>query len=134
MKKKSKSKGSSEKERFLKGLGKTYSKELTARATSWELDFKAKLEQTGVKFIFQHPVVCEKNYLYILDFYLPDHGLVFELDGAHHYQKDKIRSDNQRTKRLEVLGFKVKRLMNKDIKIVTPQMIEVYIQKHALKS
>lgn len=129
-KKKSKSKGSVEKEQFLKTLGSTYSKELTAKATPWELAFKKVLEQTGIPFIFQHPVICEKNYLYILDFYLPDYKIAFELDGAHHYQKDKIKSDAIRSRKISVLGIHIKRIINKNVQYVTVPMLTAYLKPY----
>ncbi len=125
--KKKKTNGSVDKERFLINLGITYSKELIARATSWELTFREILERAGIPYIFQYPVVCEKNFLYILDFYLPDYNIAFELDGAHHYEKNKVKSDKIRTKRILSLGIRVKRLMNKSIKEVTPEMIKKYL-------
>lgn len=129
-KKKSKSKGSVEKEKFLKALGVTYSRELATRATPWELSFKQILEQAGISFIFQHPVICEKNYLYILDFYLPDYKIAFELDGAHHSQKDKIKSDAIRTRKIAVLGIHIKRIMNKNVQHVTIPMVAAYLRSY----
>jgi very-short-patch-repair endonuclease len=129
-KRKSKAKGSVEKERYLKALGVIYSKDLAARATSWELEFKAKLEELGISFIFQHPIVCEKNYLYILDFFLPDYNIAFELDGAHHYQKDKVKADAARTRRVSVLGIKVKRILNRNVQHVTLPMLEAYLKAY----
>lgn len=126
-KKEKRNKGSVDKERYLRKLGVTYARELTDRATSWEIEFRQKLEEIGVVYCFQYPVVCERNFLYILDFYLPDHELAFELDGAHHYQKDKFKADNLRSKRILALGIKVKRIMNANVKQVTPAMLRNYL-------
>lgn len=133
MAKKKKKKGSVDKEKFLRRLGVTYAKELTAKATSWEIEFKAKLSKAGITFIFQYPVVCEQNFLYILDFYVPDYNVAFELDGAHHYEKSKVKADALRTKRIAALGINVKRIMNMNVKQITPEMLLNYLQMQLLK-
>lgn len=125
--------GNPEKAKFLQGLGVTYSKELALKATAWELEFREKLDKAQVHYIFQHPVVCEQNYLYIIDFYLPEYKIAFELDGAHHYEKAKIKSDAQRTKRIAALGIFVKRIMNRNVSLVTPQMLFSYLEMQLLK-
>lgn len=126
--------GSLEKEKFLVGLGKTYAQELTVRATSWEVDFKAKLDSLGINYAFQYPVVCEKNYLYILDFYLPEYKIAFELDGAHHYEKAKLKADKQRTRRISKLGITVKRIRNRDVNRISPMLISNYLKQQLLKT
>lgn len=131
--KKRKPKGSKSRASFLNDLGVKYSKELSIKATSWELDFKEKLDKADIHYAFQYPVVWEQSELYILDFYIPEHKIAFELDGAHHLEKVKAREDARRTRNLAKMGIKVKRIMNKDVKHVTPQMVQAYIQTHLLK-
>ncbi len=49
---------------------------------------------------------------YIVDFYCPKLKLVIEVDGYQHYEEKNIKYDEQRTRYLENLGFKVIRLSN----------------------
>jgi very-short-patch-repair endonuclease len=118
--------GSVEKEKALIVVGKKYAKELKDKATYYELEFQKILHQVGEPFIFQHPVVCEQNYLYILDFYIPKYNIAIELDGAQHYTKQGKKKDKQRTKKLEKLGIAVKRICNYNVKLVTTKMLLEY--------
>ena len=124
MEKKNEIQGSPEKEKFLIELGIKFARELTTKATPWELEFGKILIKLGVDFYFQYPIVCEKNYLYILDYYLPDHGIAFELDGKAHYTKNKKEKDTERTKRLKKKGLKVIRIRNTIVKNLTAESIE----------
>jgi len=118
--------GSIEKEKALILIGKKYSEELKVKATSYELEFKKILDQVGTPYIFQHPVVCEQNYLYILDFYIPEYRIAIELDGSQHYTKQGLKKDKRRSKNLEKIGIFVKRLKNYNVKLVTVKMITEY--------
>ncbi len=60
------------------------------------------------KFIRQHSI---KNY--IVDFYCASEKLIIELDRAYHLSFAQSNRDNERTKKLEDLGFKVIRFENK---------------------
>lgn len=122
-KKRKTKRGSLEKEKFLIELGKQYAKELTEKATIYELEFKQILDQLGVEYYFQVPIVCEKNFLYILDFYLPQYKIVFEIDGWQHETKEGRKEDRIRTRRLGKLGLVVKRIKNFNVKMVTPDLI-----------
>ena len=124
MAKKKKIEGSLEKEKFLIELGIKFAKELTTKATPWELEFGKILITLGVEFYFQYPIVCEKNYLYILDYYLPEYGIVFELDGKAHYTKEKKEKDTERTKRLKKKDLKVIRIRNTIVKHLTPSSVK----------
>ncbi len=71
----------------------------------WEYLRNKKL---GVKFRRQH----------IIDFYIPDFvalsiNLIIEIDGGIH--KKQIIKDKERTRRLEILGFKVIRFTNHEV-------------------
>ena len=128
MKKKSKRcKGTKEKEKFLQELGKERASALTERATPPELEFKLALDSAGVEYEFQKPVVCERNYLFIVDFYLPKYKLIFELDGWQHETREGRKSDRQRTRRLEKLGYSVKRIKNFNVHYFTPEFIKSYL-------
>lgn len=123
-KKRKTKRGSLEKEKFLLELGAKYAKELTERATVPELEFKQILDKSGVEYQFQVPIVCERNFLYILDFYLPKYKIVFEIDGWQHDTKEGIKEDKIRTRKLNKLGIAVKRVKNFNVKLVTPEVIK----------
>jgi very-short-patch-repair endonuclease len=52
---------------------------------------------------------------YILDFYSPEHKLGIEADGSQHYEDERRRRDEQRTKDLSNLGVQVLRFSDRDI-------------------
>ena len=61
-----------------------------------------KGKQLGVSFRRQH-VIGE----YIADFICLSHHLIIEIDGNYHQLPEQQSSDEERTKRLEVLGMKI---------------------------
>lgn len=52
---------------------------------------------------------------YIVDFYCPKLKLIIEIDGEQHYLEEKQKYEQQRTRYLESLGYKVLRFYNSDI-------------------
>ena len=52
---------------------------------------------------------------YIADFLCPQAKLIIELDGAQHYEADTLMHDERRTHYLETCGYRVLRLLNKDV-------------------
>lgn len=115
---------------FLTEKGKEFAKDLTAKATRWELEFKAKLEKYGIKFIFQHPVICNKKNLFILDFYLPEYKLGIELDGYSHYTPAGMKKDNRRTSCLKKEGIKIIRLKNSLVEIITEKNFKMLLRPY----
>src|SRR6185503_2282669 len=65
-------------------------------------------DQLGVTFRRQHAV---GNY--IADFCSPKAKLIIELDGSQHLEQEEY--DEERTKYLEMLGYKVIRFWNNDV-------------------
>lgn len=119
-----------EKFNFLKSLGKKYSKELSTKATVWELEFKTKLEKLKEPFVFQYPIICKKERLFILDFYLPKLKLAIELDGHSHYTKAGIGKDKRRTALLKKEGIRVVRIANSLVKAITPKNIQELLNSY----
>jgi len=72
-------------------------------------------DQLGVTFRRQHAV---GNY--ILDFCSPKAKLIIELDGSQHLEQEEY--DEERTKYLESLGYKVIRFWNNDVTNNTPAL------------
>ena len=78
----------------------------SAEATLWKYLQRKQLK--GRKFRRQHSI---ENY--IVDFYCASENLIVELDGAIHLDFAQQNYDEERTKKLEALGFKVNRFENK---------------------
>lgn len=117
--------------KFLEEKGKEFSKELTKKATKWELMFKDILKELGYNFKFQVPVIVnklKKPQLYILDFLLIDYQIFIELDGAQHFTKKGLKNDNQRTKKLRKEGYEPIRFANKQIEVFTKEQIDSIIK------
>ncbi|MFA5777665.1 MAG: endonuclease domain-containing protein, partial [Parcubacteria group bacterium] len=52
---------------------------------------------------------------YIIDFICLEKKLIIELDGWQHKEENQERYDQERTKFLEKLGFRILRFWNNDI-------------------
>ena len=64
----------------------------------------------GVKFLRQH-VIGD----YIVDFLAKEQGLVIEVDGAYHAERQQQENDVRRTADLEEMGFHVIRFTNEEV-------------------
>lgn len=53
---------------------------------------------------------------YIADFYVPEAGLIIEVDGSQHYSERGRRRDMERERALNALGLAVIRYTNYDVK------------------
>jgi very-short-patch-repair endonuclease len=74
-------------------------------------------DQLGVNFRRQHAIGA-----YIADFYAPRKKLIIELDGSQHIdQKDY---DDERTKYLQLQGYKVVRFWNNQVMNHTNDVIK----------
>ena len=70
----------------------------------------------GLKFRRQHPVDR-----YFADFACIERRLVIELDGGHHLEHTK--RDLERTRRLNVLGWRVVRFWDDDVLMRTNEVL-----------
>ena len=78
-----------------------------AECVLWE---HLKKSQLGIPFRRQHIIDC-----YIADFFCMPSKLVVEVDGGYHQLPEQIISDEERTKRLNQLGYKVIRFSNEEV-------------------
>ncbi len=89
-------------------LAKQMRKEFTeAEDKLWQLLRNNKL---GIKFRRQHPIGA-----YIADFISLKNNLIVEVDGGYHETEEQKVYDENRTKVLKEIGFKVVRFSNKEI-------------------
>ncbi|HWQ59733.1 MAG TPA: DUF559 domain-containing protein [Candidatus Fimivivens sp.] len=66
----------------------------------------------GLRFYRQKPIGK-----YIVDFYCPEKKLVIEVDGGQHYESgNTVDEDHIRDEFLSILGLKVLRFTNTDIR------------------
>ena len=64
----------------------------------------------GHKFLRQH-IIGD----YIVDFVCRDDGLIIEVDGAYHAEREQMMDDKIRTHNLESMGFRVIRFTNEEV-------------------
>ena len=64
----------------------------------------------GTKFLRQH-IIGD----YIADFVSPEHHLIIEVDGAYHAERQQLEKDEDRTGKLNKMGFRVVRFTNEEI-------------------
>ena len=95
----------------------------SAEATLWKYLQKKQLE--GRKFRRQHSIDS-----FIVDFYCDKERLVVELDGAYHLDFAGQHYDQDRTEKLEKLGYRVVRFENKyvfdDIEFVLKEISDCF--------
>lgn len=107
-------------------------KRLKRHQTLQERIFKAALDELKIVHRVQYLITLHSfDKSYILDFYLPDYKIAFEIDGESHRTNDGKTYDMVREQRLrDILGIKIIRFENEQIH--NPMMTIHMIQK-ALK-
>ncbi len=71
---------------------------------------RLRRRQMGVQFYRQKPI---GNF--IVDFYAPAAGLVVEVDGSQHLEREQAEHDECRTVYLETRGLRVLRFDNREV-------------------
>lgn len=82
-------------------------------------------KQLGVKFLRQH-VIGD----YIVDFMSREQGLIIEVDGGYHLERQQQEDDAVREQMLSEMGFHVMRFTNEEVLFDTEtviQQIESYL-------
>jgi very-short-patch-repair endonuclease len=70
--------------------------------------YSLRNKNLGFKFLRQHSIGP-----YIADFYCPQKKLIVELDGSQH--QDHLEYDQERTRYLEMQGYRVLRFWNHEV-------------------
>jgi very-short-patch-repair endonuclease len=78
-----------------------------AESLLWE---HIRAKQLAVKFNRQH-IIDD----YIVDFVCIEKKLIVEVDGGYHSEYEQIQKDEQRSERLEEIGFNVIRYKNETV-------------------
>ncbi len=85
-----------------------------------------------MKYEFQR-IVYDKFKFYIVDFYLPEYGLVIEIDGGYHTVDKQKFKDQLRTVDLVKLGYKrLLRIDNIKAEKIFDLDLKKEIEKHPL--
>jgi len=91
-------------------------KKLRDKPTPSELIFKERLENMGIRAIFQKCFIAGEFYC-IADFYLPKpFKIVFEIDGEYHETEEQKKRDYAKDMYLtKIRKLKVIRIKNEDV-------------------
>lgn len=94
------------------GLLKEYARENRAHPTLAEQVLWERLRnnQLGHKFLRQYPILD-----YIVDYICRDEGLVIEVDGAYHCERDQQEDDAVRQRYIEGMGYHFLRFSNEEV-------------------
>jgi very-short-patch-repair endonuclease len=95
-------------ERFREKARRLRAAQTSAEAKLWQALRDRRL--AGWKFRRQHPLDR-----FVVDFVTIDGKLIVEVDGATHGTASELARDDNRTRRLEALGFRVVRVTNTDV-------------------
>ena len=103
------------------GLLKVFARENRKNATLAESILWEQLRDNvlGVKFLRQH-VIGD----YIVDFVSRKGGLVIEVDGGYHAERQQQEDDQYRESALEQMGYHVLRFTNEEVLYETEDVIK----------
>ena len=106
-------------------LLKEYARENRANMTEAErvLWNRINNNQLGHKFLRQYPI-CD----YIVDFICRDEGLIIEVDGAYHRERQQEEDDGIRQRLLESYGYNFLRFTNEEVLFDTDNVINMIEQ------
>lgn len=90
-------------------VARAFSRDLKERSTGAECVFAKILQRNNINFVFQRPFMRGETFA-IVDFWLPDYGVIVEIDGGYHCDPIQIQKDAARTADLMKKG-KVKGLV-----------------------
>jgi very-short-patch-repair endonuclease len=91
-----------------------YQRLLRDNKTRYELLFEKILINNNIKFIAQKGFFNNDSF-YLVDYYLPrPYKTVIEIDGEYH--DNRVKKDIERDKFFINKGFRVIRILNKDVK------------------
>jgi very-short-patch-repair endonuclease len=96
---------------------KNRQKPTLAESVLWE---QLRNKRLGKKFFRQY-IIAD----YIVDFVAIECLLVIEVDGAYHSEFEQIQYDEDRTQRLQNLGFNVIRFSNENVINNTDSVVNI---------
>ena len=93
-------------------VAEEYRLKLVQNATESEKITKANLKVLGYKYYFQYIIWPSPYKFYVADFYLPEFGLVLEIDGGYHDEEAQEKKDKIRESNIKAKGYNIARLTN----------------------
>ena len=107
-------------------LLRAFARENRKNATLAEQVLWEELRQKELKtrFLRQH-IIGD----YIADFVTLEKGLIVEVDGAYHSERQQQEDDKRRTEDLNAMGFDVIRFTNEEVMYDTENVIEEIIKR-----
>ena len=94
------------------GMLKEYAEQLRNHPTAAESMLWNALKANGIGAKFRRQHIIED---FIVDFYCNEHKLTIELDGGYHNTPVQMKSDAERTARLNKLGYTEIRFSNEEV-------------------
>ena len=114
-----------------------YQRSLRKRATPWEKSFKVIIKQAcairETQFRFQH-IFRKEVGGYIVDFWVPEYRLVFEIDGRHHLEGAQFKADQERDAWFAEKKIRVVRLLNSAVAGCAGLVDEVLQGRHRVRT
>lgn len=99
--------------------------ELKEKATPSEKLMMAKLDKVKAEYIFQYPIKNPTSF-YIADFFLPQCGMILEIDGGYHTNQSQVIKDAERDRFLREKGYHVKHVNNEDVMTWNAYMVRKF--------
>lgn len=103
----------------MKNLFSSYNDKLVFLSQKLRKNMTPEERKLWYQFLRKYSVQFKRQQIfanYIVDFYCPKVKLAIELDGGGHYTPEQKEYDDERTRKLGVLGIKVIRFCNIDVK------------------
>ena len=100
-----------------------YNKKLVGIARELRKNMTPEEKHLWYDFLIYLPMTTHKQKNignYIVDFYIPKARLVIEVDGMQHREEEHLEADRKRDFDLKMLGNRVMRFSNFDIKVNFP--------------
>ena len=100
-----------------------YNKKLIKNAQELRKNMTPEEKHLWYDFLIYLPMTTHKQKNignYIVDFYIPKARLVIEVDGMQHREEEHLEADRKRDFDLKMLGNRVMRFSNFDIKVNFP--------------
>lgn len=106
---------SSNREKELSQVAEEFRSDLIKNQTQSEKVFKALLKSLKIDYEFQK-ILYTPTKFFIVDFYIPNKRVVFEIDGEYHDNKYQKKRDTDRTSILKINYIKeIYRFTNDDV-------------------
>lgn len=93
-------------------LLKEYAKQMRKNPTEAEAFLWHNIRNKALGIEFKRQVVILD---YIADFYAPEQQLIIEVDGGYHNTPEQMVLDEDRTMRLESMGYNILRFTNEEV-------------------